>query len=97
MAYRKNVQSWLEKDCKFWNNKIDLYLIKSSSTDFVWHLRHKNSVYEITYSDIGEITLSEFPEKYWPGSIIRDIYSGDNSKKSYNIMIELLQDNLVNS
>jgi hypothetical protein len=52
-------------------------------------------VYEITYSDIGEITLSALPSNPWRGSYIRDIYAGDNSTASYAQMIGLLADNFV--
>lgn len=97
MAYRKKIEYWLEKDCKFWGNKISLELIEAKSTEYTWHLKHKHTIYEITYSDIGEITLSALPLKYWPGSFIRDIYQGNNSRQSYNSMISLLQDNFVNS
>jgi hypothetical protein len=72
-----------------------LRLMVADSSEYVWHLTHQHTVYEITYSDIGTISLSSNLEKYWPGSFIRDIYHGDHSRASYNKMIALLSDNFV--
>jgi hypothetical protein len=97
MAYRKHLESWLENDCKKWGNNVSLALITANSSDYVWHLTHQHSVYEITYSDLGEISLSSNPKNYWPGSFIREIYHGDNSYSSYRKMIDVLSDNFVDS
>jgi hypothetical protein len=94
MAYRKHFERQLETDLAHWCKDISFYLVDADCANFAWHVVHQNSVYEITYSDIGQITLSEFPNKHWPGSIIRDIYHGDNSNSSYQNMISLLSDNI---
>jgi hypothetical protein len=95
MAHRKNIEYWLEADCTSWNNSVKLELIDSDCSSYAWHITHQNTVYEITYSDIGEIALSALPSKYWPGSEIREIYVGDNSEKSYRTMISMLSDNFT--
>jgi len=97
MAHRKNIEYWLEADCTSWQNKVKLELIDSDCSSYAWHVTHQNTVYEITYSDIGEITLSSLPAKYWPGSYIREIYFGDNSEQSYRHMMSLLADNLTDT
>lgn len=94
MAHRKNIEYWLESDCDSWSN-VELQLIDSDCGSYAWHITCQHTVYEITYSDIGQITLSALPKKYWPGSNIREIYLGDNSEQSYRTMIELLADNFV--
>jgi hypothetical protein len=95
MAHRKRIENWLETTCKHWGDEVELQLIHVDNDSYVWHLIHQNNVYEITYGDIGEITLSSLPSKYWPGSFIREIYSGDNSVESYNKMMAVLTDNFV--
>jgi hypothetical protein len=97
MAHRKKIESWLESNCEVWGNEIKLELVDSDCISYAWHLTHQNTVYEITYSDIGEITLSALPTKYWPGSFIREIYHGNNSEQSYRQMIDILSDNFTNS
>jgi hypothetical protein len=94
MTHRKHIEYWLESDCASWNN-VKLQLIDSDCSSYAWHVTHQNTIYEITYSDIGQITLSALPAKYWPGSYIREIYLGDNSEYSYQTMIALLSDNFV--
>jgi hypothetical protein len=93
LAHRKDIENWLEIDCE--QLGLDLELIDSDCASYAWHLTHQNTVYEITYSDIGEITLSALPVNCWKGSYIRDIYAGDNSSASYTQMISLLADNFV--
>ena len=95
MAYRKKIENWLETDRKHWGSSVEFYMIDADCANFVWHIEHQNTVYDITYSDLGHITLSALPSKYWPGSFIRDIYHGDNSEASYRTMIGLLADNFV--
>jgi hypothetical protein len=97
MAHRKKIESWLENDCKRWGDNIRIYLIDVDCSSYAWHIKHQNTVYEVTYDDIGVITLSSLPSKYWPGSFIREIYQGDNSEKSYREMIGLLSDNFTNN
>jgi hypothetical protein len=97
MAYRKKIESWLENDCKSWGDNVRIYLVDADCCNYAWHVEHQNTVYEITYRDIGEITLSSLSSKYWPGSFIREIYHGDNSKQSYQAMIGLLSDNFSNT
>lgn len=95
MAHRKDIENWLEIDCE--QLGLDLKLIDSDCASYAWHLTHQKTVYEITYSDIGEITLSALPLNPWRGSYIRDIYAGDNSTASYAQMISLLADNFVDT
>ena len=95
VAHRKNIEFWLEKDCDFWGDNIELHLIDVDSTSYAWHVICQNTAYEITYSDIGEITLSALPTKYWASSTIRELYYGDASEQSYRAMIALLADNFV--
>ena len=96
MAYRKHFESWLENDCKNWSGHgVCLQLITANSSDYVWQLTHQGTVYEITYSDVGKISLSSNVKKYWPGSFIREIYHGDNSYASYQNLIAMLSDNFV--
>jgi hypothetical protein len=95
MAHRKNIESLLEKDCKFWGDNVELHLIDVDCSSYAWHVICQNTAYEITYSDIGEITLSALPSKYWPGSTVREIYHGDSSVQSYQAMIGTLSDNFV--
>jgi hypothetical protein len=95
MAHRKNIEFLLEKDCEFWGNNVKLHLIDVDCTSYAWHVICQNTAYEITYSDIGEITLSALPTKYWPGSTVRELYHGDASEQSYGRMIALLADNFI--
>jgi hypothetical protein len=95
MAHRKNIESLLEKDCEFWGDPVKLHLIDVDCTSYAWHVICQNTAYEITYSDIGEITLSALPTKYWSSSTIRELYHGDASEQSYRSMIALLADNFV--
>jgi hypothetical protein len=95
MAYRKRVEKWLEDDCKFWSKNIRLYLSDVDCNSYAWHIVHRNTIYEVTYSDLGHITLTASPAKHWPSSFVREIYAGDNSKQSYRTMINLLADNFV--
>jgi hypothetical protein len=95
MAHRKNIEYLLEKHCNFWGGNVELHLVDVDSSSYAWHVACQDTVYEITYSDIGEITLSSLPSKYWPGSTIREIYHGDASEQSYNTMIGLLADNFI--
>jgi hypothetical protein len=95
MAHRKNIEFLLEKDCEFWGNDVELRLMDVDSSSYAWHVICQNTAYEITYSDIGEITLSALPSRYWPGSTIRELYYGDASEKSYQAMIGVLADNFV--
>jgi len=97
MAHRKNIEFLLEKDCDFWGDNVELRLVDVDSSSYAWHVICQNTSYEITYSDIGEITLSALPSKYWPGSTTREIYHGDASVQSYQTMIELLSDNFVDT
>jgi hypothetical protein len=94
MAYRKHFESWLETDVRSWGKNVEFYLVDSDCSNFAWHLRHGNDVYEITYSDLGEISLSSLPKKHWPSSFIREIYSGDHSRNSYQSMMTILADNI---
>ena len=91
MAHRKNIENWLEKDCKFWG--IDLTLVNATCTDYVWHLTHQNTTYEITYNDYGQLAVNALPSKIWPKNEIREIYVGD----SYQTMIGVLSDNFSNT
>jgi hypothetical protein len=95
MAYRKRVEKWLEDDCRFWRKNICLYLSDASCSSYTWHIVHRNTIYEVNYSDAGHITLTSTPSKHWPSSLVREIYAGDNSKQSYRTMINLLTDNFV--
>jgi hypothetical protein len=95
MAHRKNIEFLLEKDCEFWGNNVELRLIDVDNSSYAWHVICQNTAYEITYSDIGEITLSALPSKYWPGSTIRELYHGNATETSYRTMIGLLADNFV--
>ena len=95
MAYRKRVEKWLEDDCRFWSKNIRLYLSDASCSSYTWHIVHRNTIYEVNYSDAGYITLTSTPSKHWPSSLVREIYAGDNSKQSYRTMINLLTDNFV--
>ena len=94
MAHRKNIEFLLEKDCEFWGNNVELHLVDVDCSSYAWHVIYQHTAYEITYSDIGEITLSALPSKYWPGSTTRELYQGDASETSYRRMIKLLSDNL---
>ena len=94
MAYRKNIESWLEKDTEDW---ADLKLLESNSTSYRWQLTISTTDYEINYSDLGYITLSSLPCTASNLSEIREIYQGDASEQSYRSMIELLADNLTDS
>jgi hypothetical protein len=93
MAYRKKVENWLERDCEFWG--VDVELIDSSCTRYVWHITCQNTVYEISYSDKGELAMNSLPAKIYPKTEIREIYVGDNSEISYRKMISLLSDNFL--
>lgn len=95
MAYRKNIEYWLEQDCAFWG--VDINLVDSNCTGYVWNVTHQNTVYEITYSDLGELALNSLPSKIYPKTEIREIYVGDNSEASYREMISLLSDNFAHS
>lgn len=95
MAHRKRVEKWLEDDCRFWSNNISAYLLDADCSGYIWHIVHQNTVYEVNYSDAGQITLTSIPSKHWPSSAVREIYAGDNSKQSYRKMINLLADNFV--
>lgn len=95
MAHRKNIEFLLEKDCEFWGDNVELHLIDVDSSSYAWHVICQNTAYEITYSDIGEITLSALPSKYWPGSTTRELYQGDASETSYRRMIDILADNFT--
>ena len=95
MAHRKNIEFLLEKDCEFWGDNVKLHLVDVDCTSYAWHVICQNTAYEITYSDIGEITLSALPSRYWPGSTVRELYHGDASEQSYGRMIERLADNFV--
>ena len=95
MAHRKNIEFLLEKDCEFWGDNVKLHLVDVDCTSYAWHVICQNTAYEITYSDIGEITLSALPSRYWPGSTVRELYHGDASEQSYVRMIERLADNFV--
>ena len=95
MAHRKNIEFLLEKDCEFWGDNVKLHLIDVDCTSYAWHVIFQNTAYEITYSDIGEITLSALPSRYWPSSTTRELYHGDASEQSYQSMIALLADNFV--
>lgn len=97
MAYRKRVEKWLEDDCRFWSKNIRSYLSDASCSSYAWHIVHQNTIYEVTYSDAGHITLTATPAKHWPSSAVREIYTGDNSKQSYRTMINLLADNFVDT
>ena len=95
MAHRKNIEFLLEKDCEFWCDNVELRLVDVDCTSYAWHVICQNTAYEITYSDIGEITLSALPSRYWRGSTVRELYHGDASEQSYGRMIGLLADNFV--
>jgi hypothetical protein len=95
MAYRKHFENWLESDVSCWGTNVEFNLIDSDCHNFTWHLNYQDSVYEISYSDCGQIALTALPKKYWPGSYIREIYVGDNSKTSYNAMMSLLSENIT--
>jgi hypothetical protein len=95
MAHRKNIEFLLEKDCEFWGDPVELHLVDVDCSSYAWHVICQNTAYEITYSDIGEITLSALPSKYWPGSTVRELYHGDASETSYKRMIDILSDNFV--
>jgi hypothetical protein len=95
MAYRKQVEKWLEDDCRFWSKNIRPYLSDASCSSYTWHIVHRNTIYEVNYSDTGHITLTSTPSKHWPSSLVREIYAGDNSKQSYRTMINLLANNFV--
>jgi len=97
MAYRKHFEQQLETDIAYWGNTVEFYMVDSDCANFACHLVHQNNIYEITYSDLGQITLSEFPKKHWPNSTIREIYVGDHSAPSYQCMLSLLADNFNTS
>jgi hypothetical protein len=94
MAYRKKIESWLEKDAACW---AELKLIESNCTSYRWQLTISATDYEINYSDLGYITLSSLPCTASNLSEIREIYQGDASEQSYRSMIGLLADNLTDS
>jgi hypothetical protein len=93
MAHRKNIEYQLEKACEFWGDTVKLTLVNSNCVDYVWNLEHDNTVYEITYSDSGEIAVNALSNKSWPKSQIREVYVGDNSQSSYQNMISALSNN----
>lgn len=95
MAHRKKIQELLENHCQHWN--LDLQLIEARRQDFVWHLEHQSSIYEISYTDAGQLSLNCWPQRPWPSSLLRDIYDGDNSVASCEHMLSLLADNLATS
>jgi len=95
MAHRKNIEFWLEKDCDFWGDNVKLYLLDVDCNSYAWHVICQNTAYEITYSDIGEITLSALPSRYWHGSTTRELYHGDSSEISYRRIIDILADNFT--
>jgi hypothetical protein len=97
MAHRKNIEFLLEKDCEFWGDNVKLHLVDVDCISYAWHVICQNTAYEITYGDIGEITLSALPSRYWPGSTVRELYHGDASEQSYGRMIGLLADNFVDT
>jgi hypothetical protein len=92
MAYRKNIETWLEQDTADW---ADLKLIESNCTSYRWQLTINFTDYEINYSDLGYITLSSLPCSASIQSEVREIYQGDASEQSYRSMIGLLSDNLI--
>jgi hypothetical protein len=94
MAYRKKIESWLEKDC----DQIVGFkprLLESNSTGYLWQLTVDSTEFEIKYSDLGYITLSSLPKQGYITTEVREIYQGNASEQSYRRMIELLTDNLV--
>lgn len=93
LAHRKDIEHQLEIDCR--QLGLDLELVDVDCYSYTWHLTHQNTVYEIYYSDLGELSLNALPSKIWPKTGIRDIYTGSNSKMSYDQMISSLTDNFV--
>jgi len=96
MAHRKNIEYWLEKDVAHWGSNVEFYMVDSDCANFAWHLVHQNNIYEIIYSDVGQLMVSEFPNKCWPASTIREIYDGNSSEQSYRDMIGILADTFSN-
>jgi hypothetical protein len=94
MAYRKKIESWLEKDCSRWPDAT-LKLLESNISSYTWKVEIDQTHYEINYSDSGYIVLSSLPAKSYITSEVREIYQGDNSEQSYKLMINLLSDNLT--
>jgi hypothetical protein len=94
MAHRKNIEYWLENDCKSWSES-HLELIESNISGYRWKLTINKTDYEINYSDLGYITLSSLPLRGYSTSEIREVYHGDNSESSYQRMIDILSDNLL--
>ena len=95
MTHRKHIEALVESAGDLWAKSARFELIDVDSTSYTWHVTHQNTVYEIYYSDSGVISLTALPSKCWPGSRSREIYSGNNSQSSYQHMIGLLADNLV--
>ncbi len=95
MTHRKHIEALVESAGDLWSKSARFELIDVDSASYTWHVTHQNTVYEIYYSDSGVISLTALPSKCWPGSRSREIYSGNNSQSSYQHMIGLLADNLV--
>ena len=95
MAYRKRVENWLEKDCKFWAPNIDFELIDAGTSSYVWNIVHKHTRYTVVYSDSGHLRLSSCATKHASLFSVREIYLGDTSEQSFNTMIGLLSDNFA--
>lgn len=93
MTYRKKIESLVQNDCMFWKNHISIELICSSCHSYVWEIVHEKNVYEITYSDNGD--LSMISTKLNSPSEIRELHFGNNSIESYNKMINILCDNFT--
>jgi predicted secreted protein len=94
MSHRKKIEYRLENDCK---NCFEshLELIESSISGYRWKLTIDRTDYEINYSDLGYIALSSLPLGGYSTSEIREVYHGDNSESSYQRMIDILSDNLL--
>ena len=95
MTHRKHIEALVESAGDLWAKLARFELIYVDSASYTWHVTNQNTVYEIYYSDSGIISLTALPSKCWPGSRSREIYSGDNSESSYQHMIGLLADNLI--
>lgn len=95
MAYRKKVETWLESNCRFWGHQVKLDLVDSDCTSYVWHLVQGKTRYAITYSDLGELSLSATSTRHATLDSVRHIYQGDSSEASFSELTRLLSDNFT--
>lgn len=93
MSRRKHIESQLATACRYWGAIVKVELIDARCTEYCWQLTHEQTVYEVTCSDAGDLVLISTSNKY--PSRIREIYAGDNTDISYQIMIGRLVDNFT--